>query len=479
MTAAYMRILIHVLNGSLFPDAVPDPSTWTGPPPEVVITQSLLYASLATSLLAAFLAMLGKQWISWYLRNRGGSATDKSRDRQLKLDGLRSWHFSVVIECLPVMLQLALLLLGCALSLRLWAVSRAVAGVAITATLLGGIFYSCFTIAATLFYHCPYQTPLSLIIRSLVSHATRTPPLVPLAAIPLPPVKECKRILRRLRSGMRSALHGWGCAGNVPQQTLDIPLAVVTVPTPRIFEDTSLDWESFKVDIRCVAWVLYSTTDNDMIFSTVRFAADLTWYPEIAGTLSPHVLTNLFFDCLLDRRVVPGRAEHASLIGMTLASILGIQLSVDSDGEGLNQLCQRIVHNVDLTSSPEPVFTLVASVLDFVAQTPFKMTDGGSLGSRISAPPKHLPVAFKLWLGRTILQTVWRWRRLQPHTMTIDFYWIASTCKNLVVEGDQIPTVFKTIWILTISVCLGAMVDVHDLYPPDHECVGLRYQIGA
>jgi len=47
-------------------------------------------------------------------KQRGGSVADKfkSRDRQRKLDGLEKWHFRLVTESLPVMLQLALLLLG-------------------------------------------------------------------------------------------------------------------------------------------------------------------------------------------------------------------------------------------------------------------------------------------------------------------------------------------------------------------------------
>ena len=40
MTATYMRILIHAMNSSLFPDADPDSTTWTGPPPEVFTVQS-------------------------------------------------------------------------------------------------------------------------------------------------------------------------------------------------------------------------------------------------------------------------------------------------------------------------------------------------------------------------------------------------------------------------------------------------------
>jgi len=163
-----MQILIHSMNNSLFPDADPGATAWTGPPPEVVTTQSLLYASLATSLFAAFLAMFGKQWVNRYLRNRGGSAAEKSRDRQRKLDGFEKWHFRVVIESLPAMLQLALLLLGCALSRYLWATSHTVARVVIAFTLFGVASYVSFTIAATLYYNCPYQTPLSTFIRAAI-----------------------------------------------------------------------------------------------------------------------------------------------------------------------------------------------------------------------------------------------------------------------------------------------------------------------
>lgn len=66
------------------------------------------------SLSAAFLAMLGKQRAT--LRNRGGSAADRSRDKQRKMDGFEKWHFRFAIDSLPLMLRFALLLLGYALS---------------------------------------------------------------------------------------------------------------------------------------------------------------------------------------------------------------------------------------------------------------------------------------------------------------------------------------------------------------------------
>ena len=52
---------------------------------------SLMYASLVMSLLAAFVAMLGKQWLNRYLRNSGGSMIERCGDRQRKYDGLEKW----------------------------------------------------------------------------------------------------------------------------------------------------------------------------------------------------------------------------------------------------------------------------------------------------------------------------------------------------------------------------------------------------
>ena len=376
------------------------------------------------------------------------------------------------------MLQLALLLLGWALSQYLWLISRTVAGVAITTTLLGATTYTCFTLAATLIDNCPYQTPASFITRFLVSQTIRTPPLMDIVAVSRRPMEELRQFLRRFRSGMRSVVSGLGCIVNATliHETPATPLAHVMSPV-RIFPDTPLDVESLGVDLRCVAWVLRSTTDVDVISSIVGFAADQIWYPEIAGILSPHALTDLFFECLLDRRVVPGRAEQASLIGMILASTLSIQLITEPESEDLNQLCQRIVYNVDSSSSSEVMFQLVVSVLEFIAPPP--VMDRGTLGKGINPPPKHWPFTFKLWLGRIILQTVWRWRRLQNHSTIIDFYWISKTCKSLVVKGDRIPTVFKTIWILTLAICLGVTADIHDLYPSNNECVTSALPISA
>jgi len=210
-----MRILIHNMNNSLFPDADPSSVAWTGPPPVIVTVQSLLYASLTTSLFAAFLAMLGKQWVNLYLRNRGGSAADKSRDRQRKLDGFEKWHFRLAIESLPVMLQFALLLLGCALSRYLWMTSRTVAGVVAAVTLFGVTSYVFLSLAATFYYNCPYQTPPSILARALVDYLTHGDDTFASSlrsfTASFPSIEDLRRIIRRLRAGARRALESSGC----------------------------------------------------------------------------------------------------------------------------------------------------------------------------------------------------------------------------------------------------------------------------
>jgi hypothetical protein len=119
------------------------------------------------SLLAAFVAMLGKQWLNRYLRHAGGSMVDRCGDRQRKIDGLEKWPFRLFIESLPVMLQIALLLLSCGLSRYVWSVNVSVARVVISFTVLGVIFYIGIVIAGTSSYECPFQTPASTALRAL------------------------------------------------------------------------------------------------------------------------------------------------------------------------------------------------------------------------------------------------------------------------------------------------------------------------
>jgi hypothetical protein len=131
----------------------------------------MLYASLAASLFSAFLAMLGKQWLNRYASTgMRGTAIERSQDRQRKLNGIVTWGFDYVMESLPLMLQVALLLLGCALSLYLWEIDVTVARVVVGVTALGVIFYAFFVVAGAASVSCPYQTPGAHILRHIIHH---------------------------------------------------------------------------------------------------------------------------------------------------------------------------------------------------------------------------------------------------------------------------------------------------------------------
>ena len=65
-TAALLRVLLYKVDNTTFGGQTPTIPQWTGPPHTIVQVQAMLYASLAASLLSAFFAMLGKQWLNRY-----------------------------------------------------------------------------------------------------------------------------------------------------------------------------------------------------------------------------------------------------------------------------------------------------------------------------------------------------------------------------------------------------------------------------
>ncbi|KAJ7910745.1 hypothetical protein B0H13DRAFT_1574947, partial [Mycena leptocephala] len=128
MNQALMRILIHAVNSTSFPDSsIP---TAFIPPHLVVVAQTLLYISLCSTLLAALLAVLGKQWVMHYsAAGERGSLEARGLERQRKFDGLRKWKFDMLIQMFPLLLQFGLLLFSAALSVYLWTIHPSIASI--------------------------------------------------------------------------------------------------------------------------------------------------------------------------------------------------------------------------------------------------------------------------------------------------------------------------------------------------------------
>jgi len=174
-SAKLLRVLVQNANATAFEEHVdPPPLDWKLSDNSYVGVQCMMYASLAVSVLAACLAMLGKQWLNRYDQiEMRGTLTQRSRHRHRKMTGMAAWHFDITMEALPVMLQIALLLFCYGLSRYLWNVNQTVASVIIATSSLGFLFYVCIVFAATASYECPYQTPVSLLLRLLVYYDLR------------------------------------------------------------------------------------------------------------------------------------------------------------------------------------------------------------------------------------------------------------------------------------------------------------------
>ena len=185
--------------------------------------------------------------------------------------------------------------------------------------------------------------------------------------------------------------------------------------------------------------------------------------------MSPHTLADLFFDRSLDGQVVPSKSEHASSIGMALASVLSIHLGVDPQNEALKNLCKRIWDDVEWShhgTNPVTASLLVVSEFPSPTEDPWGL---------LLIKPKSLPVMDKLWMSKILLQTLWR-RRLTKHpSSSISLFHIGFICGQLVADGGKALTVLKTNCFLMMAIALGLQLDIHDSYAPNDKYVTVRF----
>lgn len=451
-----MQILLHTLNESLYPNIDPPPTTWSGPDDGVVVVQCLLYASLATSLFAAFVAMLGKQWVNRFVRNTGRTAAEKSWDRQSKLRGMGKWHFHIVMESLPIMLQFALLLLGSSLSGYLWYINRIVATVVLSVTASGVIFYLLFTIAGSICYECPYQTPMSLIVRTIGS---RLSPRVPRVTIPF--TDHLPRLLTRLDGIFRSVK---SVIRRIPASALvlghkpHVVEEVIVVPTP-LFDDKLINWDQHREDSKCVLWTMDTSADADVLLFAFRFAADIVWYPTIATLLCSRRVAGLFFDCFLDGTVIPGAEERASYIARILTSILNIHACVGYDLETIQHIGEEICNLQWEHENPDVYTTWWSLTLTFHEEILFCPPLRGD-----SSP------GFCVWLSQMILQSIY-WRQAKRGDGIFSIIEFGGPMGQL-VRGGKVPNAVLSNLVLACAVSLGLRLNITDLHISDNSYVG-------
>ena len=294
----YTQLSYHLLwmmanSTGLSPPPKPSgDSPWTGPDPALVNVQAILYSSLAASLLAAFVAVLGKQWLSRYSQvDMRGSLVDRSRDRQRKMNGMVAWGFMIVMESLPLMLQGALLLLGCALSKYLFTIDNRIASVVLVFTASGLLFYLAIVIAASISYDCPFQTPLSLLVRFLVRFDSDHRKYLK---------RSRKWFLRTFSRKKRRRRQQGGLGPGGPDEREHIQLNIVHPPhLPPVPFEKETDRDGYVLDSNCIVWMFEMTMDPDVILDITKFIPEIIWHDGIRTTPLEKLYDTVLecFDC--------------------------------------------------------------------------------------------------------------------------------------------------------------------------------------
>ena len=285
---------------------------------EIVTSTGLLFASLLISLLAAFIAMLGKQWLNRYLRHAGGSMIERCGDRQRKCDGLQSWPFHLIVESLPVMLQISLLLLGCGLCRYMMSINTPIAYTLIVLTGFGVLFYVGIVVAGASSYECPFQTPGSALLRRVWTKVG--PPLTSIviliidnlrtlggtiwghiSVVRLAVVKAHHYFLTLLEKIQLGVLRIGFC---LPPIRLNMHLPWIGLAIRRRFREPPLPttqegprspdpqetipWfvpnelamieKKNTGNARCASWVLKNITDPEALDAAIRLAGTIRWF---------------------------------------------------------------------------------------------------------------------------------------------------------------------------------------------------------
>ena len=254
MNNTLLRLLLDVAVGSIPPGQPISPPPWAGPKPAVRQVQAILYATLCTTLFVAFLATLGKQWLSRYRQtDTHGSVEDRCKDRERKLSGIDKWRFRTVMQFAPLAIQGSLALLSAALARYLWEVDPTVSSVVIGFASFGSILYLAVVVASVLSFDCPFQIPLSSLIRSVIDmielwqqgHSRQTTP-------------DLAALAERGLTTSTAPLHG--------------------LHRRVYFSSLSLCWEwGYGFDARCITRMLVMSTDVDTIRLTMDFVQEVIW----------------------------------------------------------------------------------------------------------------------------------------------------------------------------------------------------------
>ncbi|KAJ7484194.1 hypothetical protein FB451DRAFT_1083560, partial [Mycena latifolia] len=265
------------------------PVTQTPVAPIVLLAQSLLYISLFSTLLAALLAVLGKQWLMYYLAaGERGTIEARGLERQRKFDGLRKWKFDAIMQVFPLLLQIGLFLFSAGLSIYLWTINLTLAIIVLSFTSFGLLSYIVLLISAVVSPDSPFQTPLAI----LVTRAIPATLWMKLRRFSRPVTKRLRLLVHHVRSpDTRRSRHLLPHSVNYQsaRQRNARDLFHYPFPTP-------------SPAVPAVSWVLETSTDPRMLTAGAEMAIDVQWPRTMDPSAQLNRLRESFFACFFVSR---------------------------------------------------------------------------------------------------------------------------------------------------------------------------------
>ncbi|KAH7921772.1 hypothetical protein BV22DRAFT_1095901 [Leucogyrophana mollusca] len=335
-TNVLLMQLIHTANTTAFADQNFDLPA-NGPGSTVIWVQSLIYASLSASLLAALGAVLGKQWLGHYRRRGTGTVDERAMRRQQKLNSFIAWHFHAVLEVLPVLLQISLLLFGVALSAFVWTEQTTVGAVVIGTMALGILFYISITVASLISPDCPFQTPPSTII-AMIREAFWRPLLryfrdkarnawekregaVAIVLLPAFFVYQYFRRFRRFLAAHQTVFQVGPFWRMVTHRGAPVDFGLTalesspaSVPLPQTPLKLEIPVRSAdKLAVPAIVWLIETSTDPEVIATAARMVPDVEWPVELDILPAYLQLCDAFMGCFVSIADTSGGWQLAPL----------------------------------------------------------------------------------------------------------------------------------------------------------------------
>jgi len=140
------------------------------PPTSVVFINSVWFLSLVLSLTCALMATLLQQWARRYLQivQRKYAPLHHARIHEYFSQGARRFYISEFVEVLPVLLLLSVFLFFAGLVVFAFRSNHIVAYFTLAIVGLCTLSYIALTLMQLIFHDCPYQTPLTPVLRFFV-----------------------------------------------------------------------------------------------------------------------------------------------------------------------------------------------------------------------------------------------------------------------------------------------------------------------